>query len=307
MIVYGGPFCRAHLFPHLCRKRLVITQPSLVSSVPGLRATGGRQASLSPNPASRRVSEGLKTTEQVLPAGQDFKACRDFGARICAKQPSIASTRIRVLSLQETSASQAQLIFPPVLSGSQSCRLTNLSFNPLCTIDLCSTSATIKLTGRAGSSLFSRCPESMSQYCFQILTPLLILWQLLLPCSAPWLHTCIQGWCAHTNCEEPSGSSALNAQASATPSKHSCACAHHAKSSPQSNRDSKEQPPAKSHDCSNCAVCQAIAAPRTLVAIVSLEASVEVMEALVFADGSDPLLGFELPARCRAPPAADLC
>ncbi len=154
---------------------------------------------------------------------------------------------------------------------------------------------------------FSRCPESMSQYCFQILTPLLILWQLLLPCSAPWLHICIKGRCARTNCEEPRGSSALKTQTSATPSKHSCACAHHVKIASKSSQDSKEQPPAKPHDCSNCAVCQAIAAPRTLVAIVSLEASVEIMEALVFADGSDPLLGFELTTRCREPPAADLC
>ena len=151
---------------------------------------------------------------------------------------------------------------------------------------------------------FSRCPESMFQSCFQILTPLLILWQLILPCSAPWLHTCIEGSCAQTNCEESSGSFGLKAQASA---KHSCACAHHAKNSPQSHHDSKEQSPAKSHDCSNCAVCQAIAAPRTLVAIVSLEASVEIMEVLVFADCSDPLLGFDLPTRCRAPPAAELC
>jgi hypothetical protein len=147
----------------------------------------------------------------------------------------------------------------------------------------------------------------MSQSCFQILTQLLILWQLILPCSAPWLHICVEGNCARAKCKEFPGSSALKSQASATHPKHSCACAHHAKNSPQSNHNSKEQPPSKAHDCSNCAVCQAIAAPRTLVAIVSLEASVEVMEALVFADCSDPLLGFGLPTRCRAPPAICIC
>lgn len=147
----------------------------------------------------------------------------------------------------------------------------------------------------------------MSPSCFQILTPLLILWQLLLPCSAPWLHICIEDACAEAKCEESPGVSGRKTQASATPSGHSCSCSHHAKNSPQSLPDSREQCPARSHDCSNCAVCQALAAPRTLVAIVSLEASVEFMEALVFADCSDPLLGFALPTRCRAPPATDLC
>jgi hypothetical protein len=198
-------------------------------------------------------------------------------------------------------------MFHPGLFKPQADWRTNISFKPLCTIDLRLTSGTIRTTGRAGSSVFSRCPESMSKSCFQILTPLLILWQLILPCSAPWLHTCIEDCCAQTKCEETSDSSGLKTPASATHSRHSCACAHHAKNSPQSNQDSNEQAPAKSHDCSNCAVCQAIAAPRTLVAIVSLEASVEIMEALVFADCSDPLLGFDLPTRCRAPPAANLC
>lgn len=147
----------------------------------------------------------------------------------------------------------------------------------------------------------------MSQSCFQILTPLLILWQLIIPCSAPWLHTCIEGSCAQTSCEEASGSLFLNAQVSTSQSKHSCTCSHHAKNAPQTKPDSNEQPPSKSHDCSNCAVCQAIAAPRTLVAIVSLEASVEIMEAIVLADCSNPLLGFDLPTRCRAPPAIGDC
>ena len=60
-----SPARQAHLYPHLFRKRLVITQPSLVSSVQGLRATRGRQASLGPNPALRRVSQGLETTQQT--------------------------------------------------------------------------------------------------------------------------------------------------------------------------------------------------------------------------------------------------
>ena len=147
----------------------------------------------------------------------------------------------------------------------------------------------------------------MSSSCFQILAPLLILWQLILPCSAPWLHTCIEEYCAAAKCDESSDASSLNVQASPTHSKHSCACSHHPKNAPQSNENSNKQPPAKSHDCSNCAVCQAIAAPRTLVAIVSLEASVEIMEALILADCSDPLLGFDLPTRCRAPPATGVC
>lgn len=146
----------------------------------------------------------------------------------------------------------------------------------------------------------------MTQSCFQIFSPLLILWQLILPCSAPWLHTCVEQYCASAECDESFDPSSLNAQGSAKHSKHSCACSHHAKIVPQSHRYSKEQPPAKSHDCSNCAVCQAIAAPRTLVAIVSVEASVEIMEALIFAECSDPLFGFDVPTRCRAPPAADV-
>lgn len=142
----------------------------------------------------------------------------------------------------------------------------------------------------------------MSQSCFRIFTSLLILWQLILSCSAPWLHSCIQGCCVAAECEKPCDSARLVARVSLTRVKQVCSCLHHAKSAPKNAPESRDQRPAKSHDCSNCAVCQAIAAPRTLVAIVSLEASVETSEALAFTDCSDPLIGFDLATRCRAPP-----
>jgi len=143
----------------------------------------------------------------------------------------------------------------------------------------------------------------MFQSCFRILTPLLILWQLILPCCAKWLHGSSVACCALT----VSGDACHSAGGDAKPhSKRSCSCSRHGAELPQSDPDSQERQQ-KPHDCSNCAVCQAIAAPRTLATIVALEASGQIAEALIVADCSDPLLGFDLPTRCRAPPVIGEC
>lgn len=170
------------------------------------------------------------------------------------------------------------------------------------TIDLGSTFHRIIRTGRARRLSSHRCPESMIKSCFQNLTPLLILWQLILGCSAPWLHTVTVIVCAegsghkhfHGNCSQ-------NGVSTEKPST-SCRCSFHHNSEKPLENSADDGPPQKPHDCSNCRVCQAIAAPRTLVTIVEVEACEYFFSSLDVAECADPMLGFGLPPQCRAPP-----
>lgn len=138
-------------------------------------------------------------------------------------------------------------------------------------------------------------PESMLLHRTQNLTWLLILWQLLLPSGAPWLHTVVDDSCC------------ASSDAQNTPP--TCSCHHHspAKRSTtaggQGSSDSKESDE-KPHDCSKCAICQAIAAPRVLVVLVELPKVSEITGVIETPECRNPLLGFCLPLQCRAPPVA---
>ncbi len=139
-------------------------------------------------------------------------------------------------------------------------------------------------------------PESMLQHCTQKFTWLLILWQLLLPSGAPWLHSVVDGSCCASSGVE-----------NAPPT---CSCRHHSERShahdsghgPGSS-DSKESDQ-KPHDCSNCAICQSIAAPRVLAVLIELPKIAEQTSVIETPECADPLLGFCQPLQCRAPPAA---
>jgi len=175
------------------------------------------------------------------------------------------------------------------------------------TIDLRETLTKIQHTGRAGSVLSFCCPESMSRSCFRILTLLLILWQLFLPCSAPWLHTCVEPSCAHTACATGVKCSSSPVAENSRSKAHSCRCSCHHLTENSTNDGSHGKPPGEPHDCSSCALCQAIAAPRILASLVSLPSCEDLIEVLRVAECADPLLGFGLPPRCRAPPFAGRC
>ena len=133
----------------------------------------------------------------------------------------------------------------------------------------------------------------------QNLTWLLILWQLLLPSGAPWLHTVVDGSCCTTAVEQHS---------------ETTCCHHHhlndshrrAANDCRSHHDHDGQSPSdsKPHDCSSCAICQAISAPRVLAALVELPKIAEQTGVIETPECADPLLGFCLPLQCRAPPAA---
>ena|GEM_PF-800942 len=175
------------------------------------------------------------------------------------------------------------------------------------TIDLRKILTKILRTGRAGSVLSFCCPESMSRSCFRILTLLLILWQLFLPCSAPWSHSCLGVACAHTGCGTAAESSSSAVVKDARAGTHSCRCAFHGFSETPTEGDADEKSDREPHDCSSCALCQAIAAPRILASLVSLPSCEDLIEVLRVAECADPLLGFGLPPRCRAPPFAGRC
>ena len=157
-------------------------------------------------------------------------------------------------------------------------------------------------TGRARSCIFFLLgPESMHPRRFQILSLLLISWQLLVPSGAPWLHTLIDGGCSAVTSEK--------GRSEGIGEKHShvlsaCCHVHHSATGPHSHsHDSSDPTENKPHDCSNCAICQAIAAPRIVADFVVLPVTIDRIEALSVADCADPLLGFGLPPQCRAPPA----
>ncbi len=171
-------------------------------------------------------------------------------------------------------------------------------------VDLSVKLCTLCATGRAGNEEFLHSPKRMLSYRFQILRPLLILWQLILPVSAPWLHSCVETGCT-TACGL-SLSEVGSHQPGETQGRHSCACCFHQAQQTSSDSSDQSSPAKKPHDCSNCAVCRAIAAPRTPVAIVVLALTSQTVCSIVKPDCANPSPGFGLPPQCRAPPVCNL-
>lgn len=153
------------------------------------------------------------------------------------------------------------------------------------------------------------CPlgsKSMQRRPFQLLSWLLITWQLLLPSGAPWLHTLIDGSCCVDSCSVAKDGISTDCESTKTHHSHSgCLRSHGAGETSHSHLENElESEPNAPHDCSNCAVCQAIAAPRVVAAFVVLPVEIEQIEIFPIAECADPLLGFGLPLQCRAPPVA---
>ena len=143
-------------------------------------------------------------------------------------------------------------------------------------------------------------PESMLPHRTQNLTWLLILWQLLLPSGAPWLHTVVDGSCCTPAAEQHSDTTCCHRHHSHGSHSHAAA---DCRGTDKSWSDQSPSDPAP-HDCSNCAICQAISAPRVLVVLIELPQIVEQTGVVETPQCADPLLGFCLPVQCRAPPAA---
>lgn len=145
----------------------------------------------------------------------------------------------------------------------------------------------------------------MPQHRFQNLIKLLIALQLLLPSGAPWLHTLLDGTCCAHACGDSVSKSACSLHDHVDVHAH---CGHaHPCSADQDLSDPagpQQSPPLQPHDCSNCAICQAIAAPRMMNVVLAVAAAIETVEHLTFTECADPLLGFGLPPQCRAPPVA---
>lgn len=150
----------------------------------------------------------------------------------------------------------------------------------------------------------------MLQHRFQILSVLLIALQLLIPSGAPWLHLCVEsGCCAAASAGDSAAHSESNtllvSQSSNAACRHHSHCRHSCRTQEiveeSSHQESEEPQP---HDCSNCPVCQTIAAPRTLAALLQLPAIAETVELIPVVNSADPMLGFGLPCQCRAPPIA---
>lgn len=155
-------------------------------------------------------------------------------------------------------------------------------------------------TGRARSFFYSlHGPEGMRLHRFQIY--LLLLLQVILPSGAPWLHQVLDGQCcsAHSSC----------AVVDANNRNHSghCCCAHHKhelKGAEEAGGQSSSEDSSVPHDCSNCVLCQTLAAPRIVAEIITLPQSDEWIAFVHNEPAADPMLGFGLPLKCRAPPAA---
>jgi hypothetical protein len=134
----------------------------------------------------------------------------------------------------------------------------------------------------------------------QNFTWLLILWQLLLPSGAPWLHTVVDGSCCTPLSEQHSETTCCHHHHSTK--SHCRAIADVTKTGKAGDGESSSD--SAPHDCSNCAICQAISAPRVLVVLIELPKIVEQTGVIETPQCADPLLGFCLPLQCRAPPAA---
>ncbi|MCX7400309.1 MAG: hypothetical protein NT138_21760 [Planctomycetales bacterium] len=143
---------------------------------------------------------------------------------------------------------------------------------------------------------------------FQILTSLQVALQLLTPAIAPWLHSFVEcGGVQHCTStlesHAPSASPTQRPLARCLPGcchDHGNDIAGSATHSSDQNQPDQQTP----HDCAHCAICQAIAAPRILASVVELSAAPEQIVPLVVPACADPMLGFGLPPKCRAPPAA---
>lgn len=129
----------------------------------------------------------------------------------------------------------------------------------------------------------------------QFLGLMLACWQLVLPSSAPWLHSLLEDSCCVSKASQ-----------SAQPHVHSHAgCRHHGRQPAEpTDNESSEPLPVTTHDCSECALCQAISAPRILTGPVDLPTLTETVTFVAVSSCVDPQLGFGLPLQARAPPAA---
>lgn len=126
----------------------------------------------------------------------------------------------------------------------------------------------------------------------QFLGLMLACWQLVLPSSAPWLHSLMEDSC----CVAAAGSAHEHSHG---------ACHHHdQKSAENAGSETPEPSPATHHDCSECALCQAISAPRILSGPIDLPTLSETASLVAVAICADPQLGFGLPLQARAPPLA---
>ena len=165
-------------------------------------------------------------------------------------------------------------------------------------MDFDRTSFDLLPTGQARISKHFCSPESMFHHRFRILTPLLILWQILLPLCAYALHDCVDALCAGGSCDSARSERSENYASGLG----CCRCRFH-RGSADSEEDSEEHlPEHEKHDCSNCSICQAIAAPRILVTTLEVTRSAHLIGLISVWDRSDPMLGFRLPPQCRAPP-----
>ena len=129
----------------------------------------------------------------------------------------------------------------------------------------------------------------------QFLGLMLACWQLVLPSSAPWLHSLMGDSCC-----------TVDAVGSAQHHNHSHGPCHHHEQELAENagQETPESRPVKNHDCSECALCQAISAPRILTGPVDLPTLSETAPFVAVAICADPQLGFGLPLQARAPPVA---
>jgi hypothetical protein len=145
-------------------------------------------------------------------------------------------------------------------------------------------------------------PESMLPHRTQNFTWLLILWQLVLPLSAPCLHTLSGDGCANTcSSRETLVQASCDISQIAHGTRHiQCGC--HCGTGNFRSPSEKSSPSRAPHDCSNCSICQAIAAPRTLATIVEIATSEHIIATIASISCADPMLGFGLPPQCRAPP-----
>jgi hypothetical protein len=129
----------------------------------------------------------------------------------------------------------------------------------------------------------------------QFLGLMLACWQLVLPSSAPWLHSLMGDSCCVS---EAVGAAPRHCHSHGT-------CHHHdQRPGERAGQKSPEQHPVTSHDCSECALCQAISAPRILTGPIDLPTLSETAPFVAVAVCDDPQLGFGLPVQARAPPFA---
>jgi hypothetical protein len=129
----------------------------------------------------------------------------------------------------------------------------------------------------------------------QFLGLMLACWQLVLPSSAPWLHSLMGDSCCTADAPGP----AQHHNHSHGPCHH-----HEQKLAENAGQETPEPSPVKNHDCSECALCQAISAPRILTGPIDLPTLSETAPFVAVAICANPQLGFGLQLQARAPPVA---